>query len=131
MKYLIVYLGTLAAFGILDALWLGVIMRKTYVNALGNLMRPDPKWWAILSFYGLFIVGLMIFGIIPHASQGAVKVALFSGLFGFFAYMTYELTNASIIKGWPMSILIPDMIWGFCVSALAGVAGFFIYRALF
>jgi uncharacterized membrane protein len=43
-KTLIAYVATLAAFLVLDGLWLGVLMASTYRELLGSLMLEQPLW---------------------------------------------------------------------------------------
>ena len=131
MKYITTYLATLVAFGTLDALWIGVIAKSLYKSALGGLMRPDPVWWAAILFYVLYIIGLIIFAIVPGArmpANGIWYALLFGALFGFFCYMTYDLTNAAVAAGWPMKITFIDIAWGAFASATAALVGYCIYR---
>jgi uncharacterized membrane protein len=38
-------------------------------------------------------------------------------------YGTFELTNMSVLKHWEWSVVIPDMIWGAALTALAASLG--------
>jgi uncharacterized membrane protein len=52
------------------------------------------------------------------------KGAMVAGaLFGLVAYATYDLTNLTTLKGWPLSLAFIDMVWGACVSGVAAAAG--------
>lgn len=49
-------------------------------------------------------------------------MALLNGvLFGFFTYMTYELTSLAIIRDWPLPIVFIDTIWGMVLSGTVAV----------
>ena len=43
MKYLKLYLVSLAAFFAIDMLWLGLVAKSFYQQYLGFLMAPSPK----------------------------------------------------------------------------------------
>ena len=55
------YSGVLAAFLVIDMIWLGLIAKSFYRKHLGSLMRPKPNWTVALIFYMLFVVGILIF----------------------------------------------------------------------
>ena len=123
-------LKLLAAYGaifltmlIIDAIWLGVVAKAMYANAMGSLMSPSPNLWAAAAFYLLFPLGLLIFAVLPQENSPVYKAALMGALFGFFAYSTYDLTNLAVIRDWPLGLTFVDMAWGTMVSAIAATAG--------
>ena len=125
------YLSTLVTFAIVDFVWLGFVAKDLYAKGIGHLMADSPNWTAAVLFYLLFIVGLLYFAVVPALHAGSWRRAtLNAALFGFFAYATYDLTNLATLKGWPVSIVLADLVWGTFVSAVASTAGFFITRAL-
>jgi uncharacterized membrane protein len=48
------------------------------------------------------------------------------GLFGFFAYATYDLTNFATLRDWPIKVAIVDIAWGIVLTASVGAASYFI-----
>ena len=44
-------------------------------------------------------------------------------LFGFFTYMTYDLTGLAVIRGFPATLALLDIAWGTVLTALASAAG--------
>ena len=46
LRLVIAYTGTLAAFCILDFLWLGVVARHYYQAQIGSLLLDRPHWSA-------------------------------------------------------------------------------------
>jgi uncharacterized membrane protein len=123
-KVLASYGAVLVAIVALDALWLGVVAKPLYRNAIGHLMADEPRLWAGALFYAIFAVGLMMFVVLPvGATAGWGKTALTAGLFGFFAYATYDLTNLATLKQWPLWLSLVDLAWGSAVSAIAATAG--------
>lgn len=123
LHYLGVYCAVFLTMFIIDMLWLGVIAKSLYANAMGDLMGPPFKWWAAGAFYLLFPLGLVIFAVLPQADSPVWKAALMGALFGFFAYSTYDLTNLAIIKNWPVGLTFIDMAWGTLVSGISAGVG--------
>ncbi len=131
MKIVILYLLTVPVFFLIDMTWLGLIARNFYRTQFGTLMRTDIIWWSAILFYFLFILGILVFAVMPAISAGSWMKALTLGaMFGFFTYMTYDLTNYATLKHFPFAIVIPDIIWGTVLSASVAVASFFISRFL-
>lgn len=117
------YIAIFLTMFIIDMIWLGVVAKATYANAMGSLLSPNPNLWAAAAFYLLFPVGLLIFAVLPQADSPVWKAALMGALFGFFAYSTYDLTNLAVIKDWPLGLTFIDMAWGTLVSGVAATAG--------
>ena len=122
--YLKLYLLTVPVFFAIDMVWLGFVARGFYRDNLGALLSPDVNWTAAVGFYLIYIAGILIFAVAPALDRGSFLRALFmGGLFGFFTYATYDLTNLATLKGWPLKVALVDMAWGFVLcSAVAGVS---------
>jgi uncharacterized membrane protein len=119
------YILTLIVFLAIDLLWLGVIAKKFYTNALSGLMANKPKWPAAILFYFLFIIGVFIFAILPGVDKGDLShAAVLGALFGFFTYATYDLTNLALLKDWPIKITVVDILWGTFLTGLIASVGF-------
>ena len=131
MNTIYLYLLIIPVFFAIDMIWLGLAARGFYRNNLGHLLRPDVNWTAAIGFYLLYIAGIMIFAIMPALEDNSLRRAvLLGGLFGFFAYATYDLTNLATLKGWPLNVAVVDIIWGIVLTASVAAAGFFIGRWL-
>ncbi len=112
-----------------DSLWLGVIAKNFFKSHLGALLREEFVWWAAILFYLLFAVGIIYFAVLPAVKEGAMLRALSGGaLFGFMAYMAYDLTNYATLNNWPIGIILPDILWGTVISGIAAVVGFLASR---
>lgn len=123
-KYLAGYLAAVFVIVALDMLWLGLIAKAMYQQAIGHLMAEQPKLLAAVAFYVLYPAGLMIFAVLPHAQDPAwTKTVLMGALFGFFAYATYDLSNLATLRNWPVGLTLVDMAWGTMLSAAAVTAG--------
>lgn len=123
LHYLGVYVAVFLTMFIIDMLWLGVIAKSMYANAMGTLLSPNPNLWAAAAFYLMFPLGLLIFAVLPQADSPVWKAALMGAMFGFFAYATYDLTNLAVVKDWPVGLTFIDMAWGTMVSGIAAAAG--------
>ena len=123
LKYAGTYLAVFLTMVIIDMIWLGVIAKSMYADAMGTLMNPSPNLWAAAAFYLFFPLGLLIFAVLPQADSPLWKAALMGAMFGFFAYATYDLTNLAVIRDWPLGLTFIDMAWGTMVSGIAAGAG--------
>lgn len=121
------YLIALPVFFAIDMVWLGLVAKNFYRNQIGFLMTPNINWLAAIIFYLLFIVGLVLFVIIPAIEKGSWSYALlFGSLFGLIAYATYDLTNLATLKNWPILVTIVDLAWGAVLAASVSVVTYLI-----
>jgi uncharacterized membrane protein len=115
--YLKLFFATLIAFFAIDMVWLGLVARTFYSKHLGFLMTPRPNWLAAILFYLLFIVGILVFVVVPGLEDNSLKTTLLrAALFGLITYATYDLTNLATVKDWPVLITVVDMAWGTVLS---------------
>ena len=123
------YVLTVPVFFAIDIVWLGVIARGFYRRQLGFILSPDVNWVAAVTFYLIYIAGIIFFAVRPALASGRLsEAALIGGLFGFFTYATYDLTNMATIKDWPLKIVVVDILWGTCLCALVAGLSFLIAR---
>ncbi len=125
MKFISGYLTSAAVFLALDLLWLGVFANGLYRSQMGPILAQPFNSVAATAFYVLFVFGVMIFAVQPAlASGGGVSRALWLGaLFGFFTYMTYNLTGLAVIRDFPAKLAVIDIAWGTVLTAIAAAAG--------
>jgi len=115
--YLKLYCVTFIAFLVIDMVWLGIVARTFYQKHLGFLMAPGINWFAAILFYLLFIVGILVFVVVPGLNGSPLSTTLLrAALFGIITYSTYDLTNLSTIKDWPLIVTVIDIIWGMVLS---------------
>ncbi len=126
------YIIAIVIFFIIDMLWLGLIAKNLYQKYIGNLLKTDVNWIAALSFYFLFVGGLVFFVIMPALEKNSASYALLvGGLFGLITYATYDLTNLATMKSWPLEITIIDLAWGTFLGASTSVLSYFLIQILF
>jgi len=123
--YLKLYLATLVAFLVIDMIWLGFVAHAFYQKHLGSLLAPKPNWLVAIMFYLLFIVGLLLFVIVPGLKENSMKIILWHGaLFGLITYATYDLTNLATINNWPLLVTAIDLMWGMVLSTAVSAISF-------
>jgi uncharacterized membrane protein len=123
MKLLLPYLAIVVTMMVLDLLWIGVLARPLYNRGIGHLMAEHPNFVAAAAFYLLFAVGLMAFVVLPRARGDWPMAAAWGALFGFMAYMTYDLTNLATLRAWPLALSLIDTAWGCLATGLASTVG--------
>lgn len=130
-RYLAAYIATAAAVATLGLLWLGVIAKPIYQQALGHLLAERPNFVAAALFYLVFAMGLMFFAMVPNESSPAWgKTLVAAALLGLFAYATYDLTNLATLKNWPIGVTLLDIAWGGVISVMAAAAGKLVLNQL-
>jgi len=124
LKYFAIYGSFFITLIAIDLVWLLGIAKSLYRDEMGDLMAGEPKLLAGLAFYLLYALGATIFVTIPALSKQSLVYALqYGALFGFFCYMTYDLTNLAVIRDFPTRLAFVDMAWGSFVTAVsAGLA---------
>jgi uncharacterized membrane protein len=89
------------------------------------------NWAAAFLFYLIFILGMMVFVIYPAIKANTAMQALWMGmLYGLVTYATYDLTNLALLKDWPATIVVVDILWGIVLSGMVSTAGYWIARWL-
>jgi uncharacterized membrane protein len=131
MQPLAAYIATALVFGALDAIWLTKVGPKLYRPEIGELLmdgwRPAPA----LIFYVLYILGIQIFAVQPALAAGRWQVAAqYGALFGFFCYMTYDLTNQATMRVWSTKVTLMDIAWGTVATGIAAGAAACLVLAL-
>ncbi len=127
--YLKIYLAALVSFLAIDMVWLVIVARGFYRKHLGFLLSDQPNWWAAIAFYLLFVVGLLVFAVVPGVQASSLRRAVvLGGFFGLVTYATYDLTNLATVKNWPWIVTVVDMVWGTILGASVAAVGYLIGR---
>lgn len=126
-RMLLTYAISVPVFFAVDMIWLGLIARGFYRRALEPLLTPNINWTAAFIFYFLFLVGILVFALLPGLEKRSlVHTVTMAALFGFIAYATYDLTNLATLRNWPLMLSIVDMIWGGFLSASTAAVTYLI-----
>ncbi len=131
LSVILAYALTFFVFLVFDLLWLGILAKNLYKKYLGGFLSDQVNRTAAAAFYLVFVLGISIFAIYPAvATESVGRTILFGALFGFFTYATYDLTNLATLKGWPLKIVVIDILWGTVLSGIVGFAGYHIVLLL-
>jgi uncharacterized membrane protein len=125
--FLRLYLASLLAFLLIDLTWLGLVARGFYRRHLEHLLAKRTNWAAAVVFYLLFVLGLLVFAIVPGLAAGSLpKTLLWGAMYGFFTYVTYDLTNMATLKNWPLVLVLVDITWGVVLATSVSSVGFWV-----
>jgi uncharacterized membrane protein len=131
LKYAVAYIATGMAFAAIDAVWLRTMFTRLYQPEIGEMLAPNLRLGPAVIFYLLFILGLVYFAVLPALRDQNWSTALINGaLFGFFTYMTYDLTNFATLKIWSLKVTILDIIWGSFLGGISALLGWLVTSRL-
>ncbi len=112
------YLTCFLTILLIDYIWLALIMKSFYIEKLRpiGLITGDtlqPVYWAAFAVYAVLSVGIVQFAL-PKLSLDTAWMTVFGtgALLGFIIYGTYDFTNHSTLKDWPLSLTLIDLAWG-------------------
>jgi len=129
---IVLYLISVPILMVGDLLWLGFIAKDFYQGNLRHLLAPEPNLGAALFFYIVFPLGLTFFATLPGFESGSLfRTFALGALFGFFTYMTYNLTNIATLRDWPLHVSIADMLWGTAICGVVSMAAVLLYKIFF
>ncbi len=127
----IAYMVTLAAFGLLDFVWLGRMADVLYRPIMGDMAAAGFRLAPAVLFYLLFCAGLVYFAVRPALALNDGSVAFVQGAaLGLVAYATYDLTNQATLRNWSTTLSIVDMSWGTVLSGVAATIGYFVTQII-
>ena len=123
MRILAAYIAAAVTMAVLDFAWLSYFSKAVFEPAIGALLAPHTNMRAAVLFYVLYVAGVLFFAALP--ARGWMVAFGMGAALGFFAYMTYDLTNMATLKVWPVWLAALDISWGTLVTGLAAAAGYF------
>ena len=119
------FFGTLAALGLLDAVYL--TLRLTYHQNLFQSVQGSPltvRFLPALVVYLLLAFALVYVAIKPARSMN--DAVLRGALVGGVMYAFYDATNYATLSRWTLHMAITDTLWGALAGGAAAAAGYFI-----
>ncbi len=132
LKYLAPYLSFLICLLVIDLIWLLGIAKGLYRSEMGSLMAVHPNLVAALAFYLLYGLGVTLFVIYPALQKQAwLDALLYGALFGFFCYMTYNLTNLAVVRDFSTKLALIDIAWGSFLTAICSVFAYWASHSLY
>ena len=125
----IAYAAALAAFVVVDGIWLTVIGGPLYRELLGDLRAESPNLLAAALFYLLYLGGVVHLAVRPHLASGSPRPVLRDGaVLGLVSYAAWDLTNAAVIEGFPFALVPIDLAWGTVLTATISAAAWWVAR---
>jgi uncharacterized membrane protein len=132
MKTATAFIATGLGFAAIDSIWLITMSTRLYKPEIGELMAENFRLGPAIVFYLLYITGILVFAVQPALASGKWQTALVQGaLFGFFCYMTYDMTNYATLKVWSLRVTILDLMWGTFLTGSAATVGLLVTRKFF
>lgn len=131
LGFAVAYIASVVVFLAIDFVWLTIAGRLLYRPMLGDLLAAEPNLVVAGAFYLVYVIGIVVFAVLPAANAGSWLMALGLGaLLGLVAYGTYDFTNLATIRDWPAAISFIDLAWGMTLTAVSAVAGYTALRLL-
>ena len=121
-------------FIVLDMLWLAVVARNLYFRQMSYLASVENGRIVFNLPVGILAqviiaLGLAVFVSLAIMVENRLAAAVCTGAFaGFALYCTYDLTNLSFVKDYPVLISVVDIAWGTAQGLLAGFYVFYLTR---
>jgi uncharacterized membrane protein len=121
-------------FVILDLLWLSAVARNIYFRHMSYLAVVTDNRIVFNLPVGLSVQVIIAFGLCVFVSmallvENSLAAALGMGAFsGFVLYCTYDLTNLSFVRGYPVTITVIDIAWGTAQGIFAGIYVYYLTR---
>jgi uncharacterized membrane protein len=110
---IIVYFTLLLSLIILDGIWLGLVAKDSYQQAMGHIIRDQVIIWPWIVFYLFYPLAILILVINVQLANQSAYFFLWRGfVLGAASYGTYNLTNYALVVDWPFFITIKDWLWG-------------------
>jgi uncharacterized membrane protein len=130
LAYTLSYISGILTLLVLDGVMIWFVILPTFKRYIPTYLNTDMNFVAAIAFYLLYILILLLLVVLPgsEAGAGVPKIIMNSALLGFGAYMTYELTSMSVMKGWSWNMVAIDTIWGTVLTAVIGVVMYTVYR---
>jgi uncharacterized membrane protein len=129
---LISLVSIILCFGLMDAIWLGLIADEIYQQEMQGMLRVAYPVWPWLSFYLIYALSITILAVQPSfnnlvmaTSQGAKVIPIIAFrafVLGLAAYGTYNLTNYAILANWSLKISLIDWAWGCFITTCSAIA---------
>src|ERR1700689_4519655 len=101
-RCVVLYLTTLIVLVPVDFMFLGLVAKGFFTSQVGDMLGEIRLAPAIL-FYLLYVAGILIF--VSGRAAAPSSTLLYGALFGFFCYMTFELTSLSLLKHWTWAVV--------------------------
>lgn len=131
--FLKTWIATVAIFITLDMLWLGLVANRFYFHQLNYLAKVSGDSIVFNLPIGILAQIIIATGLAVILTltqpQNLTQSLLIGAFLGFVIYATYDLTNLSFVKNWPLTVTLVDIAWGTTQGALAGIYIYYLTHA--
>lgn len=125
------FLGLVAATSSLEGIWYLEVAAALYQKHIGLLMNAQFDVAVAVLFYLLYSLGALVFALQPALACGSWAYAVRAGaLYGFFCFCAHNLTDLADMKGYSSVIVMVDIAWGTCMSAVACALAYRLARSV-
>jgi uncharacterized membrane protein len=123
------FLVAAAVVTLIDLAWLTLIAKRLYRELLDGLLAEKANGKAAVLFYAVFIAGLVWFVIGPAVDDGSLGDAVLNGaIYGLVTYATWDLTNLSVLEGFPARLVPIDIAWGMVLATATATATYGVWQ---
>jgi uncharacterized membrane protein len=136
MKYVAIWFAAFIGISAIDALWHLGIFGWAYGPGFKSVARMVDGKLAIQPIPGLVsqvlvVSALMVLTILGvRAGQGYPVNFLVGALGGVLAISVYGLVNQALIRDWPWTLTVLEVVWGPIIGGLGGLFIAWTYRVL-
>lgn len=128
-KNVLLFLISTVVFLLIDLLWLGLLAKSFYQEHLSHLLTSEFKLIPATILYITFNMGLVALVLKPGLKEDSFKkIVIYALVYGLATYGTYDLTNYATMNGFPLLIVVVDIIWGMTLTLLTTSITYIIYR---
>ena len=120
----------LLCMGVLDFIWFGVIAGKWYSAQMGSLMRETFVVWPWGVFYLMYGGVVFVLAVVANRDKPFYYAGIDGALLGIASYGAYNLTNYSILNGFPLSIALIDWGWGTFLTSTSAIVGWLGFQRM-
>ncbi|HDP35421.1 MAG TPA: DUF2177 family protein [Candidatus Hydrogenedentes bacterium] len=136
LQALVPWFSGLASLVLLDLAWIGLLAADFYKSRTGHLLNMDDGGMTVnipaaIATWLVIVTGIQLF-VLPRTTAGGLPLAaLFWGAaFGAILYAVYNLTNYALLKDWPLSVVVVDILWGAFLCSITATVMALTSRAL-
>ncbi len=130
------WISGLVGLVLLELLWIGFVASGLYRTQIGHLLNVVDGKMAVnisaaLATWAVIVTGVQLFVLPQFSVKGSLPLLMrWGALFGLTVYAVYDLTNYAVIKNWPLTLTIVDIVWGAVVCSMTALCTGLACRAM-
>lgn len=114
-------------FAVMDSVWFAIFMKQFAIDKLQPILRMENGKLAahmpsVFFAYLLMVVIAVVFLVPKVVGSTAIPVAFAYGfIMGICVFGIFDFTNAALLRPYPFSFLVADVLWGGFMYGCLGV----------